>query len=112
MIVTISVFYCTLKSSINRNFKTFSSLNVYYSVEFGPRPTTTTTTAAPPSDPPGYLARFVNFASRSVNAVGSNLVGTGALLLAAASPLIVPAFAGTVLLAYSDTKFLELLMIL
>lgn len=58
------------------------------------RPTTTTTTSAPPSAPPGYLARFVNFASRSVNAVGSNIVGTGALLLAAASPLIVPAFAG------------------
>merc|ERR1712241_728461 len=58
------------------------------------RPTTTqTTTPAPPSDP-GYLARFVNFASSSVNAVGNNIVGTGALLLAAASPLIVPAFAG------------------
>ena len=65
------------------------------SIESCPRPTTTrATTASPPSDPPGYLARFVNFASRSVNAVGSNLVGTGALLLAAASPLIVPAFAG------------------
>ena len=76
-----------------RHRRDISSYN-FYTVESGPRPTTTTTTtSAPPSDP-GYLARFVNFASRSVNAVGTNLVGTGALLLAAASPLIVPAFAG------------------